>query len=206
MGHRLPRDQANAARALDEAPARERAHVWGPRLRGASGACALADQTRVLPARLHGPFQQQIHHHLRQVAARPSLSQRRSVVKGSHVVLRRKTVSKPFEFRLCKGLAGSIGVGLGKRKFSRRSPRGKRAPAALLPFPRGAHQRRKQRPFRYPRLLLPTREPPSGAGTTLRAARGRGTAAGCSPSARPPAPELNPTLPGPPWPVSGQAL
>lgn len=54
----------------------------------------LADQTWVVTAGLHFPFQQQIHHHLCQVAACASLSQGGSVVKGGHVVLRRKRGSK----------------------------------------------------------------------------------------------------------------
>lgn len=72
----------------------------------------LADQTWVVTARFHFPFQQQIHHHLCQVAACSSLSQGGSVVKGSHVVLRRKRGSKALYLRAYKKWTSKITVSL----------------------------------------------------------------------------------------------
>lgn len=173
----------------------------GQAVGGAPGPCALADQTRVLPARLHGPLQQQIHHHLCQVAARPSLPQRGRVVKGSHVVLRRKTVSKPCEFLVCKDLTGHVRVTEGKGT-SQVPLWGCELPERCCHFPEVPRQRVKQR---QPFWGSSSRFAYSGSLLTLRAGRGRGTTAGCRPSALPPPRNLARHL-GTPRPLSAQAF
>lgn len=80
---------------------------------------SLANQTWVVTAWLHFPFQQQIHHHLCQVAACSSLSQGGSVVKGSHVILRRKRGSKALYLGAYRERTSKITVSLAGKSIYR---------------------------------------------------------------------------------------
>lgn len=74
---------------------------------------SLANQTWAIIVWLDFSFQKQIHHNLCQIAACSSFSQGWGVVKGSHVILQRKTVSKSFDFFVWEELTGKISVSLG---------------------------------------------------------------------------------------------